>query len=466
MASHLKYVFERANLQEFAEYVTLECPTDRPSDCPGFCFAKHSFPNQHPLPGIHYDAERKKPITLICHHEGECQVGAEYLYVLIHNYALGFIDKATWTRIFPSRGNHSRGFPSFSSYYGTPKHLRKTCPGFKLSLGPCTNKLELDIPNTLRKGYEMNPVTNTPYTVSCDHNDCEKDAGYKFAVYTAYYNGMLGGIDPSDSLAIGTDPKYVILKFGWNTIFNNVTGWYGDELKNYYKWSGNRYMLQYASFLVWDPATLVRNTSAELKVYNPNVKSDDSDSAVDVSADEDDGEDTVDRVPMIQETPGISANYTPSAPPLEEAASSSKKRRIQPMQFDDEEDVSVNLYKEGRVSASYNATRAWMSNKYAPMVHLKRRMPKAVEEEGVDAAAQPAKDYYLNFRLDHDAAGMIEYISMFAAELRDTSLTLSITQALERGLSLVKKPEQLATQRKEKGQALKRLKATTSRLHL
>jgi hypothetical protein len=463
MASHLKYVFERANLQEFAQFITLECPTDRPSDCPGFRFAKHYFPKQHPLPGIHYDAERKKPITLICHHEGECQVGAEYLYALIHSYASGFIDKATWARIFPSRGNHARGYPSFSSYFGTPKHLRKTCPGFKLSLGPCTTKLDLDVPNSLRKGYEMNPVTNTPYTVPCDHNDCEKDAVYKFAVYTAYYNCMLGGIDPSDSLAVGTDPKYVILKFGWNTIFNNVTGWYGDELKDYHKWSGNRYILQYASFLVWDPATLVKNTSAEFKVYNPNIISDDSDSAV--CTDEDEGEDTVDRVPLIQETPGISANYTPSAPPLEEAASSSKKRRITPMQFDDdEEDVSVNLYKESRVSTSYNATRAWMSNKYAPMVHLKRRMPKQVEEEG--ATTPQAKDYYLNFRLDHDAAGVIEYLSMFAAEIRDPSLSLSITQALERGLSLVKNPEHLASQRKEKGQALKRLSTTTNRLRL
>ncbi len=468
MASHLKYVFERANVKEFAKFVNLHCPAERPSDCPGFCFAKNFFPQQYPLPGIHYDAERKKPITLICHHNGECQVGAEYMYVLVHAFALGDIDKATWTRIFPSRGNHSRGFPSFSSFYGTPKHLRKTCPGFKLCLGPCTNKLEIDVPNSLRKGYEMNPVTNTPYTVPCDHKDCEKDAVVKFALYTAFYNCMLGGIDPSDALTIAVDPKYVIHTFGWNTMLNQESGWYGKCLGDYSKWSGNRYMLQFASFLIWDPATLVRNTSAELKVYNPNEKSDDSDDSDDVTGT---GIDTVDRVPnFIPTAPTlpISSDYTPSSPPLEETASTSKRRRVTLMQFDDDEeddeDLSVNLYAEGRVSSCYNATRAWMSNNYAPMVHLKRRMPKPVQDE--PASTQPTKDYYLNFRLDHDAPGIIEFISMFAAEMKDASMTLSIKQALERGLSLVTNPDQLDAKRKETGKTLKRLSDIARRLRL
>lgn len=473
MNSNLKYVFGRNNIKEFSSYIEKTCSLARPGECPGFRFANPLVIKHIPIEGVHYDAQLQKPITLLCKHDGECQPYAEYLYVLVHAFAFGDIDSAQWASIFPARYKTGRaGFPKFASINGTPKDLRKTCPGYELCLGPCTNTLEINIPNTLRKGYEMNPTTNTPYNKPCDHKNCDVSAPYKFALFTLYYNGMLRNIDPHDSIVTFTDVNYVIKTFGWMTTYANSGEWYRDIIKDIHKWPGNKRLFSVPSFMLWDPSTLVSNTDVELfnqggidtvdrvkrssidKVARANSSDDEPMERELSSASSSPSPPPVTRTDIETSDPAVRAqffaptsyNYAPSAPPLEESQTQAKRPRVQGMQFDNETNTpeAVDLYQPQTISLY--GTRAWLTNQFAPMVHLKRKMPKA-RDQADNSQQQQQRDYYLNFRLDQDAPGLIEYMAMYAAEVKNPQLVASMIQGLQRSLSLMKNPAKLAEHR-------------------
>lgn len=482
MNSNLKYIFGRANVEEFSSYIENNCTMSRPSDCPGFRFADPMVINHIPLDGVHYNSQLQKPITLLCNHDGECQPYAEYLYVLVHAFAFGDIDKAQWSSIFPVRNKAGRaGFPKFSSIYGTPIDLRKTCPGYKLCLGPCTNTLEVNIPNTLRKGYEMNPTTNTPYTKACDHNDCDVTAPYKFALFSLYYNGMLRNIDPHDSVPTSTDVNYVINTHGWIATYNSANQWYRDIIKDINKWPGNKNMFSVPSFMIWDPATLVSNTQIELfdqgpgydtvdrvkrsranttrRITRPDTPEDERmlssppvsslspspPSSPHVCRTDIETSDPAVRVAHFE---NIGGEAGPSAPPLEESTSRAKRPRVRGMKFtdSDEETTAVKVELKEPQALSLYGTRAWLTNAFAPMVHLRRKMPKS-RDQADQATQQQQKDYYLNFRLDHDAPGLIEYMAMYAAEVKNPQLNAEMIKVLHRCAILLQNPTKLAEHR-------------------
>lgn len=479
MNSKLKYIFGRTNVDEFSSYIEKNCSLARPGECPGFRFANPMVINHIPIEGVHYDAQLQKPITLLCKHDGECQPYAEYLYVLVHAFAFGDIDSAQWASIFPTRNKTGNaGFPKYASYYGTPKDLRKTCPGYQLCLGPCTNTVEVNIPNILRKGYEMNPTTNTPYTKSCNHNNCDVTAPYKFALFTLYYNGMLRNIDPHDTIPSFTDVNYVIKTHGWIATYTKSGEWYRDIIKDINKWPGNKRLFSVPSFMLWDPATLVSNTDVELfnqggtdtvdrvrrstkptptiTVRASSDSSDDEPMERELSSSPIQRTDIETSDPVVRAqffggnaSAGPSTNYAPSAPPLEETTTQAKRPRVRGMQFDDEEEAAapgaINLYQPQTISLY--GTRAWLTNQFAPMVHLKRKMPKPREQREQVESSQQQRDYYLNFRLDQDAPGLIEYMAMYAAEVKNPQLNANMIQVLQNCLTLVKNPSKLAEYR-------------------
>jgi hypothetical protein len=285
---------------------------------------------------------------------------------------------------------------------------------------------------------------------------------------------MLRNIDPHDTIPTATDVNFVIKTFGWITTFANCGEWYKDVIKDLHKWPGNKRLFSVPSFMLWDPSTLVSNTDVEL--FNQGgidtvdrVKRSSNDALPVARVDSSDDEPMERELSSASSSPspppinstetsaqhfggdsfaGTSTNYAPSAPPLEQSTTQAKRPRIRGMQFDDEEEtaapVAVNLYQAQNISLY--GTRAWLTNQFAPMVHLKRKMPKPREQREQEESSQQ-RDYYLNFRLDQDAPGLIEYMAMYAAEVKNSRLNANMIQVLQRCLELVKNPSKLAEYR-------------------
>jgi hypothetical protein len=285
---------------------------------------------------------------------------------------------------------------------------------------------------------------------------------------------MLRNIDPHDSIPTFTDVNYVIKTHGWITTYTKSEEYYRDIIKDIHKWPGNKRLFSVPSFMLWDPSTLVSNTDVEL--FNQGgvdtvdrVKRPSNESLPVASADSSEDEpmerelssassspspspppinrphiETSDPVARVQFSAPTSSNYEPSAPPLEESTTQAKRPRIQGMQFDDEDETAgpVDLYQPQ--SISLYGTRAWLTNQFAPMVHLKRKMPKSRDQA---ESSQQQREYYLNFRLDQDAPGLIEYMAMYAAEVKNSRLNANMIQVLQRCLTLMKNPSKLAEHR-------------------
>lgn len=467
MSSHLKYF---NSFEEYSNLIERECPSTRPRECPGFRFVAKFLPQEVPIAGVHYDVEKKEPITLLCKHGDECTPAAEHLYALIMAFAKGDIDASMWVSIFPQRHVTRAGYPEFCSRENTPANVRLTCPGYKLCLGPCTNTLTENIPNTLRQGYEMNPTTHTHFSMPCDHEPCDLGAAYKFALYSVYYNGILDGLEPHDDNP-DTDMKYIINQYGWNTALNNSTSRnYKDVLQTPGQWPFQRSSSRYPTRYVWNPFTLVANSQRDLVTWARSSEGEaaqirvQSEVQTSGSDEDDNGGDVTTDFPM--QTPTTSLENAPRRQP--------PKRRIQPTQFDDstddeteeEEAVPVDLSREGRVANGYYSTRVWVTNVNKPMMHLKRKIaPKRNPDGSFVEADEEARDrdYYSNFRLDQDAAGMINYISLAVAELNNSSITHEVTKALRDSLRVVETPSLVSTYRKRFGQERKRQRTLTGR---
>ncbi len=112
----------------------------------------------------------------------------------------------------------------------------------------------------------------------------------------------------------------------------------------------------------------------------------------------------------------------------------------------DEETTAVKVELKEPQALSLYGTRAWLTNAFAPMVHLRRKMPKS-RDQADQATQQQQKDYYLNFRLDHDAPGLIEYMAMYAAEVKNPQLNAEMIKVLHRCAILLQNPTKLAEHR-------------------
>jgi len=449
MSAHLQYF---NSLEEYSDFIERECPTTRPRECPGFRFVTKSLPQEVPIPGVHFDVEKQEPITLLCKHGDECTPAAEHLYALVMAYAKGEITSSMWVSIFPQRHLNRAGYPEFCK--DTPAHVQGICPGYKLCLGPCTNMLTENIPNTLRPGYEIDPTTHTPFTMPCDHETCDPGAAYKFALYSVYYNGILDGLEPHDNNP-DTDIKYIINQYGWSTALNQATTRnYKDVLQTPRQWPFQRSYPRLPVRLTWNPFTLVANSEKDLVIWSRSAEAETVRLQIVSDTEDDEGDVTTD-FPMTTPVTSIVNAPRRQAP----------KRRINPTQFDDSSDEddtpAVDMSKEIRVASGSYSTRVWVTNVHKPMMHLKRKIAPKRNADGTEETND--RDYYSNFRIDRDAAGMINYISLAVAELNDRSISLEVTKALRDSLRVVETPSLLPSFRQKLGQAKKRIRSLTGR---
>lgn len=177
---------------------------NRPFCCSGYRFQKvERILNAPPVPGLHFDPNKRKPITILCEHKSsssetimspdengalrECQSFSEVIYILIAAYARGEFGDTHWKALFPTRGDKFPGAPNYTAL--DPRF--PNCLGFKKCLGPAINKLDNHHPNTIRAGWQINPTNLCMYAKECNHLPCEYDGPFYYALFRAFGSGLL-----------------------------------------------------------------------------------------------------------------------------------------------------------------------------------------------------------------------------------------------------------------------------------
>ena len=172
--------------KEEVEEELLSIPITKPSYCSGYIIPYgSSFGILNPEDWVQIDPLRKRPITWLCSHQvvnGEplCQPWAPIAYLLLDAYAKKEITKEQWRELFPRRYSPQfDGCPLFAAF--DPNH--PACVGYNWTPGP--NVPKKFIPNTIRIGWEVDPLTKYMTTTPCNHIACDPSIAWKFALYHA-----------------------------------------------------------------------------------------------------------------------------------------------------------------------------------------------------------------------------------------------------------------------------------------
>ena len=181
----------------------------RPSHCPGFKIKELETAKTGEIrAGVHYNGSDKRPITVLCDHSGDCQPEAEYEYFFLWLLAKEHINLAVYKQLRPAPplhghfdelddggramrdSNNNRGIPN----YCHSSLMRNGCIGFKLTDGPLAGRLSQNeeynefIP---RSGWHYSPLSLSPYTEACDHQQCDPWTEAKWMVIKAIASGIL-----------------------------------------------------------------------------------------------------------------------------------------------------------------------------------------------------------------------------------------------------------------------------------